>query len=71
MKFFIIAEILELPVQELSGFTFDRLYRCLNALNVDIEITRKILSAKAKKPREYMQVWLDIRGYREKFDHGR
>ena len=43
-------EISKLSRGQLSGFTFDRLYRCLNALNVDVEITMKIISAKAKKP---------------------
>ena len=32
-------EVSNLNKGRLSGFTFDRLYRCLNALNMDIEIS--------------------------------
>jgi len=34
----------------LSGFTFDRLYCCLNALDVDVEITIKKHPARSKFP---------------------
>ncbi|MFQ5949117.1 MAG: helix-turn-helix transcriptional regulator [Nitrospiria bacterium] len=43
-------EISNLNRGRLSGFTFDRLYRCLNALNVDVEITIKNHSARSKGP---------------------
>lgn len=34
----------------LSGFTFDRLYRCLVALNMDVEISIKRHPVRAKDP---------------------
>jgi predicted XRE-type DNA-binding protein len=34
-------EVSQLANGRLSGFTFDRLYRCLHALNMDIEIVIK------------------------------
>ncbi len=34
-------DVSNLATGRLSGFTFDRLYRCLSALNMDIEITLK------------------------------
>ena len=34
-------EVLQLANGRLSGFTFDRLYRCLHALDMDVEITLK------------------------------
>lgn len=43
-------EISNLNCGRLSGFTFDRLYRCLNALNVDVEISIKKHSTRSKKP---------------------
>ncbi len=41
-------EVSSLGKGRLSGFTFDRLYRCLNALDLDIEIVVKKHSARAK-----------------------
>ena len=43
-------EVSSLSKGRISGFTFDRLYRCLIALNVDVEISLKKHSARAKKP---------------------
>lgn len=43
-------EVSNLGRGRLSGFTFDRLYRCLNALNVDVEITIKRHPARSKQP---------------------
>jgi predicted XRE-type DNA-binding protein len=43
-------EVSNLGNGRLSGFTFDRLYRCLIALDMDIEITVKKHSTRAKKP---------------------
>ncbi len=43
-------EISNLKRGRLSGFTFDRLYRCLNALNVDVQITIKKHSSRSKEP---------------------
>ena len=43
-------EISNLGKGRLSGFTFDRLYRCLNALDLDIEISIKTHSRRAKAP---------------------
>lgn len=43
-------EILNLKRGRLSGFTFDRLYRCLNALNVDVQIIIKKHPSRSKKP---------------------
>jgi predicted XRE-type DNA-binding protein len=43
-------EVSNLGKGRLSGFTFDRLYRCLIALNMDIEISLKKHSARAKTP---------------------
>lgn len=34
-------EVSQLANGRLSGFTFDRLYRCLHALDMDIEVTLK------------------------------
>ncbi len=34
-------EVSQLANGRLSGFTFDRLYRCLHALDMDVEITLK------------------------------
>lgn len=34
-------EISQIANGRLSGFTFDRLYRCLHALDMDVEITLK------------------------------
>jgi len=34
-------EVSQLANGRLSGFTFDRLYRCLHALNMDVEIVIK------------------------------
>ena len=34
-------EVSQLANGRLSGFTFDRLYRCLHALNMDVEIILK------------------------------
>ena len=41
-------EVSSLGKGRLTGFTFDRLYRCLNALDVDIEISVKKHSARSK-----------------------
>jgi len=41
-------EVSNLGKGRLSGFTFDRLYRCLNALDLDIEISVKKRSTRAK-----------------------
>jgi len=41
-------EISNLGKGRLSGFTFDRLYRCLTALDMDIEISIKKHSPRAK-----------------------
>jgi len=43
-------EVSSLGSGRLSGFTFDRLYRCLNALNLDVEITIKSHPRRAKVP---------------------
>lgn len=43
-------EISNLGKGRLSGFTFDRLYRCLTALQMDIEIKLKEHSAHDKYP---------------------
>jgi predicted XRE-type DNA-binding protein len=43
-------EVSNLGKGRLSGFTFDRLYRCLTALNMDVEISVKKHSAHAKTP---------------------
>ena len=43
-------EISNLGKGRLSGFTFDRLYRCLNALNLDVEISIKKHTARKKSP---------------------
>jgi len=43
-------EISNLRKGRLSGFTFDRIYRCLAALEMDIEITVKKHSARDKYP---------------------
>jgi len=40
-------EVSNLATGRLSGFTFDRLYRCLFALDTDVEITLKKHSASA------------------------
>ena len=43
-------EVSSLGKGRLSGFTFDRLYRCLIALEMDIEISIKKHPARAKAP---------------------
>ena len=43
-------EVSKLRNGQLTGFTFDRLYRCLIALGMDIEISVKKHSARAKFP---------------------
>lgn len=43
-------EVSNLGKGRLSGFTFDRLYRCLNALDMDIEISIRKHPARAKVP---------------------
>jgi len=43
-------EVSSLSNGRLSGFTFDRLYRCLNALDMDVEISIKTHSRRAKAP---------------------
>lgn len=43
-------EVSNLGKGRLSGFTFDRLYHCLIALNMDIEISVKKHSTRARKP---------------------
>lgn len=43
-------EVSSLGKGRLSGFTFDRLYRCLNALNMDVEISIKKHSTRKKVP---------------------
>lgn len=43
-------EVSNLGKGRLSGFTFDRLYRCLNALNMDVEISIKKYTARKKTP---------------------
>lgn len=43
-------EISKLGRGDLSGFSFDRLYRCLIALNMDVEISVKRHPARAKAP---------------------
>src|SRR3989338_3365624 len=41
-------EVSNLSKGRLAGFTFDRLYRCLNALDMDVEISVKKRSTRAK-----------------------
>ena len=41
-------EVSSLGKGRLSGFTFDRLYRCLNALDLDIEISIRKRSVRSK-----------------------
>lgn len=43
-------EVSNLCQGRLSGFTFDRLYRCLNALDMDIEISVKNHQTRKKTP---------------------
>lgn len=43
-------EVSNLCKGRLSGFTFDRLYRCLNALDMDVEISIKKHQAHKKTP---------------------
>jgi predicted XRE-type DNA-binding protein len=43
-------EVSNLGKGRLTGFTFDRLYRCLIALDMDIEISVKKHSARARTP---------------------
>ncbi len=43
-------EVSNLRNGRLTGFTFDRLYRCLIALDMDVEISIKKHSARAKAP---------------------
>ena len=42
-------EISNLKKGKLSGFSFDRLYRCLNALNLDVEIQVRDIPKRSKK----------------------
>lgn len=42
-------EVSNLGNGRLAGFTFDRLYRCLNALNVDVEISFKSVRRRKNK----------------------
>lgn len=41
-------EVSNLGKGRLSGFTFDRLYRCLNALDMDVEISIRKRQARKK-----------------------
>jgi predicted XRE-type DNA-binding protein len=43
-------EVSNLGKGRLSGFTFDRLYRCLNALDLDVEISIRKHSGRARHP---------------------
>jgi predicted XRE-type DNA-binding protein len=43
-------EVSNLGRGRLSGFTFDRLYRCLNALDLDVEISIRKHSSRARHP---------------------
>ena len=43
-------EVSNLCQGRLSGFTFDRLYRCLNALDMDVEISIKTHRTRKKTP---------------------
>lgn len=43
-------EVSNLGKGRLSGFTFDRLYRCLNALDMDVEISIRKHPARRKVP---------------------
>lgn len=43
-------EVSNLGKGRLSGFTFDRLYRCLNALDIDVEISIKKHSSRTRTP---------------------
>ena len=43
-------EVSSLGTGRLGSFTFDRLYRCLNALNLDVEISIKSHPRRAKIP---------------------
>lgn len=43
-------EVSNLSKGRLAGFTFDRLYRCLNALDMDVEIAIKKRPARKKTP---------------------
>ena len=43
-------EVSNLRKGRLSGFTFDRLYRCLNALDLDVEISIKNHQPRKKTP---------------------
>lgn len=43
-------EVSNLGKGRLSGFTFDRLYRCLNALDMDVEISIKNHPSRKKAP---------------------
>lgn len=48
-------EVSKLSKGQLSGFTFDRLYRCLNALDLDIEISiNEPLGVSEKTPGVYV-----------------
>jgi len=43
-------EVSNLGKGRLSGFTFDRLYRCLNALNLDVDISIRKHSSRSRLP---------------------
>lgn len=43
-------EVSNLGKGRLSGFTFDRLYRCLNALDMDVEISIRKHHTRKKSP---------------------
>lgn len=43
-------EVSNISKGKLSGFTFDRLYRCLNALDIDVEISIKKHSGRSRTP---------------------
>jgi predicted XRE-type DNA-binding protein len=43
-------DVSNLATGRLSGFTFDRLYRCLSALDTDVEITLKRHARTDAKP---------------------
>ena len=43
-------EVSNLSKGRLAGFTFDRLYRCLNALDMDVEISIRKHQSRQKTP---------------------
>lgn len=43
-------EVSNLRNGRLAGFTFDRLYRCLNALDIDVQIHVKKRSSRTRSP---------------------